>query len=455
MPTTARSWNSARCRGAGVRSAAADAGGDGVDEVLDARPRRVEVHPRAGDALLEQAPSALARSRRHRACGWRRREPTPCRTTPCRPGRRCRAAGRRGSRRCRRTTSRSSRWRLPPRARARRRAGDARRRRPRRARLRSPAAAAHSSTAENCGRPTPVIIRVVHMAPGPTPTLTMSAPASTRSRVPSAVTTLPATIGIRRPVAAACSSRSPDDDGSTSSIFSWWPCAVSTTSTSRADRRAARPPCRATSPLMPTAAPTMQPPVGIEGGRVDGGAQGPGAGDHTDAAGRRRRPAPCRGGCPASSSNIFAGVDAGVEGQDVARHHRRAPGRSGRRLGRRARSSRRPARPSPRPRRRRRARASGSATGPRRRSCPGSTVIGVSKTGWAALTWLDRPADDVERDVLRDGRDAAAAGDRLGHPAAGDGRHVRDGERQRGADAVGRGQVDVEARCDRSTAAGP
>ena len=28
-------------------------------------------------------------------------------------------------------------------------------------------AAAHSSTAENCGRPTPVIIRVVHMAPGP------------------------------------------------------------------------------------------------------------------------------------------------------------------------------------------------------------------------------------------------------------------------------------------------
>ena len=29
------------------------------------------------------------------------------------------------------------------------------------------AAAAHSRTAENCGRPTPVIIRVVHIAPGP------------------------------------------------------------------------------------------------------------------------------------------------------------------------------------------------------------------------------------------------------------------------------------------------
>ena len=40
------------------------------------------------------------------------------------------------------------------------------------------ASAAHSRTAENCGRPTPVIMRVVHMAPGPTPTLTMSAPAS-------------------------------------------------------------------------------------------------------------------------------------------------------------------------------------------------------------------------------------------------------------------------------------
>ena len=38
------------------------------------------------------------------------------------------------------------------------------------------ASAAHSRTAENCGRPTAVIIRVVHIAPGPTPTLTMSAP---------------------------------------------------------------------------------------------------------------------------------------------------------------------------------------------------------------------------------------------------------------------------------------
>ena len=57
------------------------------------------------------------------------------------------------------------------------------------------ASAAQSTIALNCGRPTPVIIRVVHMAPGPTPTLTMSAPASTRSATPAAVTTLPAATG--------------------------------------------------------------------------------------------------------------------------------------------------------------------------------------------------------------------------------------------------------------------
>src|ERR1700689_1186990 len=59
--------------------------------------------------------------------------------------------------------------------------------------------AAHSRTALNCGRPTPVIIRVVHIAPGPTPTLTMSAPAATRSATPDAVTTLPATTGTTGP----------------------------------------------------------------------------------------------------------------------------------------------------------------------------------------------------------------------------------------------------------------
>ena len=46
--------------------------------------------------------------------------------------------------------------------------------------------------------PTPVIIRVVHIAPGPTPTLTIDAPAVIRSRVPSADTTLPAASGSPR-----------------------------------------------------------------------------------------------------------------------------------------------------------------------------------------------------------------------------------------------------------------
>jgi len=107
------------------------------------------------------------------------------------------------------------------------------------------ASAAHSFTAENCGRPTPVIIRVVHMAPGPTPTLMMSAPASIKSRTPSAATMLPAAIGTRgssaRTVLRALI------------IDSWCPWAVSMTSVSTPASRSclALP---ATSPLMPTAA---------------------------------------------------------------------------------------------------------------------------------------------------------------------------------------------------------
>ena len=78
------------------------------------------------------------------------------------------------------------------------------------------ASAAHSRTAENWGRPTPVAMRVVHMAPGPTPTLTMEAPASTRSRTPAAETTFPATTGAPCPRAARTAP-------TTSIIRSWWP----------------------------------------------------------------------------------------------------------------------------------------------------------------------------------------------------------------------------------------
>ena len=51
--------------------------------------------------------------------------------------------------------------------------------------------------------------------------------------------------------------------------------------------------------------------------------------------------------------------------------------------------------------------------------------------------------DDGRRDVLGDHRQPATARDRLGHPLAGDGRHVGDDQRQGGAGAVAGGEVDV------------
>ena len=57
-------------------------------------------------------------------------------------------------------------------------------------------AAAVSSTALNCGTPTPATTRVVQIEPGPMPILTASAPASISARAPSGVATLPATICI-------------------------------------------------------------------------------------------------------------------------------------------------------------------------------------------------------------------------------------------------------------------
>ena len=67
--------------------------------------------------------------------------------------------------------------------------------------------------AETWGRPTAVIMRVVHIAPGPTPTLRIDAPAFTRSCAPSAVTMLPAAIGMPSP--------RPDTVSSARSIPSW------------------------------------------------------------------------------------------------------------------------------------------------------------------------------------------------------------------------------------------
>ncbi len=57
------------------------------------------------------------------------------------------------------------------------------------------ACSAQSKTAVSWGIPMPATMRVVQIEPGPTPTFTTSAPAFIKSRVASAVTTLPATRG--------------------------------------------------------------------------------------------------------------------------------------------------------------------------------------------------------------------------------------------------------------------
>ena len=54
-------------------------------------------------------------------------------------------------------------------------------------------AAATSSTAENCGNPTPATTRVVQIEPGPIPTFTASAPASANYFAASAVAMFPTT----------------------------------------------------------------------------------------------------------------------------------------------------------------------------------------------------------------------------------------------------------------------
>lgn len=89
------------------------------------------------------------------------------------------------------------------------------------------------------------------MAPGPTPTLTTSAPASMRSRVPCAETMLPATSGTDGSMARTARSAW--------TIRSWWPWAVSITRVpTPASMSAAALP--ATSPLTPIAAATDSRP---------------------------------------------------------------------------------------------------------------------------------------------------------------------------------------------------
>ena len=75
------------------------------------------------------------------------------------------------------------------------------------------------------GAPTPATTRVVQIEPGPTPTLTASAPASTRAWAPARVATLPPTTSTESPTSARSLA-------TISSTRREWPCAVSTMSTS-------------------------------------------------------------------------------------------------------------------------------------------------------------------------------------------------------------------------------
>ena len=191
----ARSCSSASDRGAGVRAGGADAGADLVDEVLDARAGRVEVHPRRGDALLvealagpvvrrlgggpvgDRAGGGHAEGDLVGAAGGVLDQVAGRLVGAGEPGadHHRRGAGREGERHVARVPHSPvgpdvlARARPPrPRTRARPRTAAGRRR----------------SSSGSCT-----------WRPGPTPTLTMSAPASIRSRVPSAETTLPATTG--------------------------------------------------------------------------------------------------------------------------------------------------------------------------------------------------------------------------------------------------------------------
>ena len=66
--------------------------------------------------------------------------------------------------------------------------------------------------------------------------------------------------------------------------------------------------------------------------------------------------------------------------------------------------------------------------------------------GVTVLDVVDHGGDDLAGDVLRQDRDAAATCDGLRHPAARHRGHVRDDQRDRRADPVGRAEVDVHTR---------
>ncbi len=178
-PTSARSWSSRERRGAGVGARGAHARADLVDEVLDAGAGRVEVHPRGRDALLvEPLPGPVVRRLGGGPVGDGAGRGHP-EGDLVRAARRSPRAGRRATRGCPRTTSRSSPTRRPA---ARASATSRGCRTPPSAQTCLPssrrgrgALAARPRTAAGRRRSSSAWCT---WRPGPTPTLTMSAPAS-------------------------------------------------------------------------------------------------------------------------------------------------------------------------------------------------------------------------------------------------------------------------------------
>src|ERR1700722_12172270 len=115
-----------------------------------------------------------------------------------------------------------------------------------------PQTATASRIAVICGAPTPATTRVVQIEPGPTPTLTASAPASTSAAAADLVATLPPTTSIRSPTSAL----SLPTMSSTNRLCA---CAVSTTRTSTPASTSVMARTQASSPI-PTAAPTSNRP---------------------------------------------------------------------------------------------------------------------------------------------------------------------------------------------------
>ncbi|SLH41036.1 Uncharacterised protein [Mycobacteroides abscessus subsp. abscessus] len=113
-------------------------------------------------------------------------------------------------------------------------------------------AATASRMAVICGAPTPATTRVVQIEPGPTPTFTASAPASTSAAAPARVAMLPPTTWMRSPTSAFTLA-------TICSTWDWCPCAVSTTSTSTPASASVIARDQASSPT-PTAAPTSRRP---------------------------------------------------------------------------------------------------------------------------------------------------------------------------------------------------